>query len=180
MHALLWMPDWWTESNAAWAEAIALVFIFLLELALGYLELENHRADRQERREARHERRQAEIARQRSEVTCDGVTSVLRSLSEPEMCKNLWAGHFRHAGFAFEKTLFRQLPEYLRRKCEPFTKEIDAPIGSIEHQRARFLLVFRFPYPTYEAVLEDVDRLNFGNIHLVWDENGEPIPVRRD
>ena len=45
---------------------------------------------------------------------------------------------------------------------------------------ARFLLVFLFPYPKFDAVLEDVNRLNFGNTHLVWDDSGKPIEVRRD
>lgn len=47
---------WWTEARAAWAEAFALLFIFSLELILGYFSL-------LERKEERHERRQAEIAR---------------------------------------------------------------------------------------------------------------------
>ena len=87
---------WWTEAHASWAEAIALVLIFVLELAVSRLQLE-------ERREARYERRQLEISRQRSDVTCAGVTSILRSLPEVELCKHLWAGHFRHAGFALKR-----------------------------------------------------------------------------
>lgn len=174
------MPRWWTDTNAAWTEAIALTLVFLLELMLGFLHLQERREDRLEREEARHERRQAEIARQRSEVTCGGVTSIIRSLSYEEMCANLWAGHFRHAGFAFEKGLYFQLPEYLQRKCEPFMDQINEPIGPEEHKTGRFLLVFRFPYPNYDAVLDDVNHLNFGNVHLVWDENGKPINVQRN
>jgi hypothetical protein len=49
---------WWTEAHPAWAEAIALILIFGLELILAYFTLQEHK-------EARHERRQAEIARQR-------------------------------------------------------------------------------------------------------------------
>jgi hypothetical protein len=165
--------NWWTEAHAAWAEAFALILIFGLELILAYFTLREHK-------EARHERRQAEIARQRSDVTCAGVTSILRALPEEQLCQHLWAGHFRHAGFAFEKNLYGQLPEYLRRKAEPFRGEIEKPIQLDQHKIARFLLVFRFPYPAFDAVLADVNRLNFGNIHLVWDDSGRPITVPRN
>jgi hypothetical protein len=57
--------------------------------------------------------------------------------------------------------------------------QINEPIPEAQHKIARFLLVFRFPYPKYDAVLDDVNRLNFGNVHLVWDEDGKPIPVPR-
>jgi hypothetical protein len=163
---------WWTEAHAAWAEAIALILIFVLELILAYFTLQEHK-------EARHERRQAEIARQRSEVTCAGVTSILRTMPEEQLCLHLWAGHFRHGGFAFEKGLCAQLPEYLRRKCDPFTDEIAKPISPEQNKIARFLLVFRFPYPNFDAVLADVNKLNFGTIHLVWDDSGKPIKVPR-
>jgi hypothetical protein len=162
----------WTEAGAAWTEAFALVFIFTLELVLAYFTL-------QERKEARLERRQNEVARQRSEVTCGGITSILRSLTEEQMCQHLWAGNFRHGGFAFEKDLYAQLPEYLRRKCDPFMEQIAKPIPPEQHKIARFLLVFRFPYPSFYAVLGDVNRLNFGNVHLVWDDEGKPIKVLR-
>src|SRR6266849_6170136 len=158
---------WWTEAHAAWTEAFALILIFALELALARLAV-------QERREARQERKHAEIERQRNEVTCAGVTSILRSLNEEQMCTTLWAGHFKHSGFAFEKDLYAQLPEYLRRKCDPFMNEINVSIDPAQHKIGRFLLVFRFPYPRYDAVLDDVNRLNFGNVHIVWDENGKP------
>jgi hypothetical protein len=163
---------WWTETNAAWLEAIALIAIFALELLIGFFEL-------QEKRAARRERRHAEVARQRSEVTCGGVTSILRSLTEEQLCLHLWAGNFRRAGFAFEKGLYSQLPEYLRRHCDGFMEEIARPIPLEQHQTARFLLVFRFPYPEFDAVLDDVNRLNFGNVHIVWDDSGKPIKVPR-
>jgi len=164
---------WWTEARAAWAEAFALILIFGLDLVLAYFTLQEHKG-------ARLERRQAEIARQRSEVTCAGVTSILRAMPEEQLCQHLWAGHFKHGGFAFEKGLYAQLPEYLRRKCDPFMDEIAKPISPEQHKIARFLLVFRFPYPKFDAVLADVNRLNFGNIHLVWDDSGKPIEVARN
>jgi hypothetical protein len=170
----IWLDQtWWTEAHASWAEAFALILIFGLELLLAYFTLQEHK-------EARHERRQAEIARQRSEVTCAGVTSILRAMPEEKLCQHLWAGHFRHAGFAFEKELYGQLPEYLRTKAEPFRGEIEKMISPEQHRTARFLLVFRFPYPNFDAVLADVNRLNFGNIHLVWDDSGTPIQVPRN
>lgn len=159
---------WWTEAHAAWAEAIALILIFGLELILAYFTLQEHK-------EARHERRQAEIARQRGEVTCAGVTSILRAMPEEQLCQHLWAGHFKHSGFAFEKGLYAQLPEYLRRKCDPFMDEIGKQISPEQNK-----MVFRFPYPNFDAVLADVNRLNFGNIHLVWDDLGKPIKVPRN
>jgi hypothetical protein len=58
--------------------------------------------------------------------------------------------------------------------------EISKPILLQQNQIARFLLVFIFPYPKFDAVLEDVNRLNFGNVHLVWDDNGKPISVPRN
>lgn len=97
---------WWTETNAAWVEAISLIAIFLIELILAFFTLQEHRDSRIERRESRLERRQAEIARQRNEVTCGGTTSILRSLTEEQLCTHLWAGNFRHGGFAFEKGLY--------------------------------------------------------------------------
>ncbi len=164
--------SWWTETNATWVEALFLIPIFGLQLVLAFYTL-------REQREARRERRQAAIARQRSEVTCGGVWSVLRSMAEPELCTHLWAGNFRHGGFAFEKLLYAQLPEYLRRKCDPFMDEISKPIPPEQHPVARFLLVFRFPYPDFDAVLDDINRLNFGNVHIVWDDSGKPIKVLR-
>lgn len=164
---------WWTETNATWVEALALIPIFTLQIILACFTL-------REQKEARRERRQGEIARQRSEVTCGGVTSILRSLTEEQLCNVLWAGNFRHGGFAFEKGLYAQLPEYLMRKCDPFMDDIAKPIPLDQHQIARFLLVFRFPYPSFDAVLEDINRLNFGNVHIVWDDNGKPIKVRRN
>src|SRR5208282_4475693 len=135
----------WTEANAAWTEAFALILIFTLELVLAYFTLQEHK-------EARHERRQAEVARQRSEVTCGGVTSILRDMTEEQLSRTLWAGNFKHGGFAFEKGLCAQLPEYLVRKCDPFMAEIAKPIPPEQHKTARFLLVFRFPYPNFDAV----------------------------
>ena len=126
------------------------------------------------------ERRHAEIARQRGDVTCGGVTQILRNMTEEDFCRHLWAGNFRHAGFAFEKGLYAQLPEYLRRKCDPFMNEIERRITIEQNQIARELLVFRFPYPNYDAILDDVNRLNFGNVHIVWDENGKPMKVSRE
>jgi hypothetical protein len=172
MTAVCCDATWWTEARAAWTEAFALVFIFALELILAYFTL-------QERKEARLERRQNEVARQRSEVTCGGITSILRSLTEEQMCQHLWAGNFRHGGFAFEKDLYAQLPEYLRRKCDPFVDQIGKPIAPEQHKTARFLLIFRFPYPNFDAVLDDVNRFNFGNVHLVWNDDGKPITVSR-
>jgi hypothetical protein len=164
---------WWTETNATWIEALSLIPIFTLQLILAFFTL-------REQKEARRERRLSEIARQRSEVTCGGVCSILRTFSEKELCTNLWALNFRHGGFAFEKGLYAQLPEFLRRKCDPFMQEIANPILPEQHQVVRFLLMFRFPYPDFDAILEDINRLNFGNTHIVWDDNGNPIKVRRD
>jgi len=163
------LDTWWTVAPA-WIEAFALIGILVADLFLARFAL-------QERREAREERRQAEIARQRSEVTCGGITSIRRNVSEEELCNTLWASHFKHAGFAFEKDLFTKLPEYLRRKCDPFMEAITSPIAAEAHLNSRFLLVFRFPYPNFHAVLADVNRLHFGNAHLVWDESGKPIKV---
>jgi len=89
---------WWTEANATWVQAFGLVLTFLLQLYLLYLTLREQKA-------ARLERRHDEVRRQREDVTCSGVTSILRTLPEEQMCTHLWAGHLRHAGFAFEKTL---------------------------------------------------------------------------
>lgn len=166
------LDAWWTVAPA-WIAAIALTGILLADLLLA-------RSALQERKEAREERRQAETARQRSEVTCAGVASILRNMTEEQLCLTLWASHFRQAGFAFEKDLYPQLPEYLRRKCEPVIDEIKKPIAPEAHQNARFLLVFRFPYPVFDAVLTDVNRLHSGNVHLVWDDEGNPIKVPRD
>lgn len=164
---------WWTEAHATWTGAVALILIFVLDSVLACFHL-------RENQEARHERRLAEIDRQRSEVTLGELTSMLRSLNEEQLCTVLWASNFRHAGFAFEKDFYAQLPEYLRRKCDPIIEEIKKPITPEAHQKARFLLVFRFPYPKFDAVLGDVRRLNFGGIHLVWDEDGKPIKVARN
>lgn len=163
------LDAWWTVAPA-WIEAIALIGILVVDLFLA-------RSAIQERREARKERFQEERARQRSEVTCAGVTSILRDMTEEQLCLTLWASHFRQAGFAFEKDIYPQLPEYLRRKCEPVIDEIKRPIPPGAQQNARFLLVFRLPYPAFDAVLTDVNRLHFGNVHLVWDDQGNQIKV---
>lgn len=164
---------WSTETNAAWAQAFGLFITFGLQVGLLYLTL-------REQREARLERRAGEVARQRGDTTCAGVASILRSLTQEDMCKNLWAGNCRHGGFAFEKGLYFTLPEYLLRKCESFKHQIEAPITLQQNETARFLLVFQFPYPKFEAVLNDVERLNFGKTILVWDDSGKPIKIRRD
>jgi hypothetical protein len=171
---------WWTETNATWvaafaacAAAIGLIPTLLLQVRLFQL-------TRRDQLAAQVERQHAEIARQRSDVTCGGVTSILRNLTEGDFCRILWAGNLRHAGFAFEKGLYAQLPEYLRRKCDPFMKEIERPITVEQNRIARELLIFRFPYPNYNAILDDVNRLNFGNAHIVWDEDGKPLNVNRD
>ena len=130
---------WWTEAHATWTGAVALILIFVLDSVLACFHL-------RENQEARHERRLAEIDRQRSEVTLGELTSMLRSLNEEQLCTVLWASNFRHAGFAFEKDFYAQLPEYLRRKCDPILEEIKKPTTPEAHQKARFLLVFRFPY----------------------------------
>jgi hypothetical protein len=106
-------------------------------------------------------------------------------LDEEQMCLHLWAGQFRHAGFAFESGLYAQLPEYLRKKSEPLVETPEAvaaakAVAPEYHKVARFLLVFRFPYPDFNVVLEDVCRLNFGNTYLVWDDKGKPMKVPRD
>jgi hypothetical protein len=171
---LSWIAaGWWTEDHAAWTEAIALILIFGLELWLAFGEI-------RERREARHERRLAAIDRQRAELTCFGTVEVLRAMGEEEMCRTLFAHTFRHAGFAFDTALYQQLPEYMRRKCEPFLENMQRPMYPDHHKTARFMFAFRFPYPNYEAILEDVDHLHFGGVHVVWDDNGKPIKVRRD
>jgi hypothetical protein len=166
---------WWTETNAAWAQAFGLFITFFLQVGLLYLTL-------REQKEARHERRHAEVARQRSEVTCAAVTSALGSLTDEELTRHLWAGHFRHGGFAFDVGLHFQLPEYLLRKCEPYSDQIEHAMRPNQHLPVptRFLLVFRFPFPEYNAVLEDVEQLHFGNAILVWDESGKAIKIRRD
>lgn len=171
---LVWSaPTWWTETNATWVVALGLFPTLFLQALLLWLTLREQKA-------ARMERKQSEISRQRSDVTCAGITSILRSLNEEQLCMHLWAGNFRHGGFAFEKALYTQLPEYLMRKCEPFLDDIAAPIRPGDNQVARFLLVFRFPYPKFDVVLDDVNRLNFGNVPIVWDESGKPIKIRRD
>lgn len=107
------------------------------------------------------------------------MTSILRTLREEELCTHLWAGTFKRSGFALEKGQYAQLPEYLRRKCDPLMEEITKPIPPEQHTKARFLLVLRFPYPNFDAILDDVNRLNFGNTHIVWDDLGKPIRVPR-
>lgn len=170
---MAWIDQtWWTEVHATWTEDVALTLIFFMNSALAFFQLREHK-------EARRERRLAEIDRQRSEVTLGEISSMLRSLNEEQLCSVLWASNFKHAGFAFEKDLFAQLPEYLRRKCDPILEEIKKPIAPLALEKARFLLVFRFPYPRFDAVLEDIRKLNCGNGHLAWDEAGKPIKVAR-
>lgn len=123
--------------------------------------------------------KRAELLHQRGDVTCGQVTMVMRNLSENEMCTHLWAMNSRHAGFAFEKELFYQLPDYLRNKCAMVLPDITKPIPAMEHHNARFLLTFRFPYPNFSLILEEVERLNFGNTIIVWDDSGNPIPIKR-
>lgn len=172
------MPN--PETLGVLIEAGALVIICGLDFAgLCYL-IEERREQRQARQEEREERRQAEMARQRADVTCGGVTSILRTLSEEDLCTHLWAGQFRHAGFAFESSLYAQLPEYLRKKSDAFMDEITRAITSEQNKISRRLLVFRFPYPNFNVVLDDVCRLNFGNTYLVWDDNGKPMNVPRN
>jgi hypothetical protein len=166
------------EAWGIWVEAIALIFIFGLDF-------KEHREQRQARKEDREERRQAAIARQRGEVTCAGIIQLLRILTEEQRCEVLWAGQFRHAGFAFESGLYAQLPEYLRKKSEQFVATPEAIAtakarSSEQHKIDRFLLGFRFPYPDYELVLEDVRRLNFGTACLAWDDSGRPIKISQD
>lgn len=174
LYIMAWIDQtWWTEAHATWTGAVALVLIFVLDSVLAWFQL-------RENKEARNERRLADIDRQRSEVTLGELTSMLRSLNEEQLCTVLWASNFRHAGFAFEKDFYAQLPEYLRRKCDPIMEEIKKPVAPEAHQKARFLLVFRFPYPRFDAVLEDVSKLNLGSIHLVWDEDGKPIRLARN
>ena len=175
---MLMMPvsvegTWWTEAHAVWIEAFALIGILVADLFLAFSTL-------QERREVRKERRQAEIARQRSEVTLAGITAVERTMSEEDACHTLWHRDFKHAGFAVEKDLYTQLPEYLRRKCDALMDETKRPMAPEAHTKLRFLLVFRFPYPNFDAVLADVNRLHFGNARTVWDDNGKPLKVFRN
>jgi len=175
---MLMMPvsvegTWWTEAHAVWIEAFALIGILVADLFLAFSTL-------QERREVRKERRQAEIARQRSEVTLAGITAVERTMSEEDACHTLWHRDFKHAGFAVEKDLYTQLPEYLRRKCDALMDETRSPMAPEAHTKLRFLLVFRFPYPNFDAVLADVNRLHFGNARTVWDDNGKPLKVFRN
>jgi len=112
---------WWTEAHAVWIEAFALIGILVADLFLAFFTL-------QERREARRERRQVEIARQRSEVTLAGITALERTMSEEDGCNTLWHRDFKHAGFAVEKDLYTQLPEYLRRKCDALMDENRRPM----------------------------------------------------
>ena len=164
---------WWTEVHAVWMEAFALIGILLADLFLAFFTL-------QERREARRERRRVEIAKQRSEVTLARITALERTLSEEDACNTLWHRDFKHAGFAVEKDLYTQLPEYLRRKCDALMDETRSPMAPDAHTKLRFLLVFRFPYPNFDAVLEDVHRLHIGNARTVWDDNGKPIKAARN
>jgi hypothetical protein len=161
----------WTETNAAWAQAIGVFAAFAGQLVLLALTLREQRA-------ARLERYQNEIRRQRSEVTCSGVTLALRSLPDDKMITHLWAGHFRHAGFAFDVSLYHQLPEYLRRKCEPFEEDMNKPRPEHFYKTTRSLLVYKFPFPEFDAILEDVYRLNFDGCLFVWDDHGNPIQIR--
>ena len=164
---------WWTEAHAVWIEAFALIGILVADLFLAFFAV-------QERREARRERRQMEIASQRSEVTLAGITALERTMSEEDACNTLWHRDFKHAGFAVEKDLYTQLPEYLRRKCDALMDETRRPMAPDAHTKLRFLLVFRFPYPNFDAVLQDVNRLHFGNARTVWDDNGKPIKLSRN
>ena len=159
---------WWTEAHAVWVTAFALLGILVADLCLAFFAL-------QERSEARRERRQGEIARQRSEVTLAGITALERSMSEEDACNTLWHRDFKHAGFAVEKDLYTQLPEYLRRKCDALMDETRRPMAPDAQAKLRFLLVFRLPYPNFDAVLADVNRLHRGNARTVWDDNGKPI-----
>ena len=159
---------WWTEGHAVWIEISALIGILVANCFLAFFTL-------QERIEARKERRQAEIARQRSEVTLAGITAVERAMSQEDACNTLWRRDFKHAGFAVEQDLYAELPEYLRRKCDALMDEMKRPIAPEAQTKLRFLLVFRLPYPNFDAVLADVNRLHRGNARTVWDDNGKPI-----
>jgi hypothetical protein len=173
--------DWtkW-EAVGSLVEAGALILILLADSVGLFLSIGERREQREARAEEREERRQHRIGWQRAEVTCGGVTEILRNMDEENLCKTLHAGQFRHAGFAFETGLHGLLPEYLRLKCEPFIKEITRAITPEQNKIARRLLVYRFPYPDFDAIYADIWRLNFGNTLLVWDENGKPIKVPRD
>ena len=91
------------------------------------------------------------------------------------LCKNLWVNYTnKQAAFGVDKSLSFQLHEYLRRKAEPHSSEIGrAVVGT----GTRHLLIFKFPYPDFNAVLDDLRVLNFGEKLVVWDRDGRPIKV---
>jgi hypothetical protein len=172
----------WTKWEAVGilAEAGALVLILIADTIGLFLLIDERKLQREARREERDERRQQRIARQRAEVTCGGVTEILRNMDEASLCRTLHSGQFRHPGFAFESGLYAQLPEYLRLKCEPFMNEVTRAITPEQNRVARRLLVYRFPYPDFDVIFDDICRLNFGNTLLAWDENGTPMRLPRD
>lgn len=170
-----------------WAGAIALILILAADLILAFFDIRERREARQERAELRKEReemraerRYAEIERQRSEVTCTHVGFYERAKTDNDLCAELWAQNSKLPGFAVEKHLFQKLPEYLMKKCDRFLTEIGRSTTSETTKVYRPLIVFTFPYPDFDAVLDDIRRRNFGDEHFVWDVNGKRIKVRRD
>jgi hypothetical protein len=156
--------------NASGIQAVAAVLATFAAVAAGIFAARAYYVSKEQTR-------QAEVTRQRSDTTCAGVTEILSSLSDDDKIRHLWAGHYRHAGFAFNKSFVHQLPEYLRRKCDPFSEKIAEVYPAQRYQIANFLLVFRFPYPNFDVVLDDVRRLNFGSSCFVWDDEGRRIAV---
>ena len=100
-------------------------------------------------------------------------------MNEEATCNALWETNFRRAGFALEQGLHLQLPEYLRRRGEPFMADLKKEFGPEQNKVMRYLLTYRFPYPKFDVILDDIKLLGFGKFYLAWDENGKPIPVPR-
>ena len=170
------------EAVGIWVEAVALIAIFILD----YLERKEARRERTEQRrvreeehleraELREERKRLEQDRQRAEVTCLGVRYIGIGLTEERTFQELWKLTNKQAGFAVDKHLHDQLPQYLLRKCEPHSRELErSDLGPGFNVP---LLVFKFPDPDFGAVLSDLRALRTDETVLVfaWDENGKKI-----
>lgn len=176
------MDPQWVEAVGVWVEAVALIAIFVLDYRerrdarIEHSEQRKAREDeRREREELRAERGRMEDDRQRADVTCLGVRQYAVTVPVERLCGDLWkAVTNSQPGFAMEKQLHLQLPEYLSRKCAPHGTEITrATVGG-----SRYWLVFKFPYyGEYGAILEDLRRLNFGERLIAWDADGKSISV---
>jgi hypothetical protein len=169
------------EAAGVWVEAVALIAIFALDYRerrdarIEHSEQRKAREDeRREREELRAERKRMEDDRQRADVTCLGVRVFAETVRVERLSSDLSKVTNSQPGFAIEKQLHVQLPEYLLRVCAPHGTEIGrATVGG-----SRNWLVFKFPYyGEYGAVVEDLRRLNFGERLIAWDANGKSISI---